>query len=235
MYRVALVCEGPSDRAILDAILLAHLGDYVLQPIQPPLCDVGGDSGPLGGGWKGVRAWCRQEASIGGGVLGALQDNADFVVVQVDADVAQELDSGIVLEEGARCPPPSALSDPVRSAVCSWLGVPRPPRGLVLCVPAMATETWALVALHPEALSPSGTSLEDGGCIECNPVIKDELRRLGRSRKPRLVTRQDGRLKNDARGYRVAGPEITAGWPTVVARCSEAARFDRNLHDQRKA
>jgi len=45
MCRVAIVCEGPSDRAIIEAILDHHLEDYETMPIQPPPGGRGGKRG----------------------------------------------------------------------------------------------------------------------------------------------------------------------------------------------
>lgn len=225
MYRVAIVCEGDADRAILEAVLDHYLGDYEPVAVQPPLGAFGGDSGPLGAGWKGVRRWCQQEAPVGGGPLRVLLENHDLVLLQIDADVAREPESGIALAEDARCPPPSVLSDPVRAAVLTWLGIPGPPRGLVLCVPAMATETWALVGLFPESL----TADDAPDCIECDEDVKQRIRKLGKDFEPKLVTSQGGRLKNHARAYRAVAARITEAWPTVCVACSEAARFHEDL------
>jgi hypothetical protein len=225
MYSVAIVCEGDADRVILTAVLDHYLGDYEPVSIQPPRGAFGGDSGPLGGGWKGVRRWCQQEAPIGGGPLRVLLENHDFVVVQVDADVAKERDSGIDLADDARCPPPSAFSDPVRAAVLGWIGIPTPPTGLVLCVPAMATETWALVALFAETL----TTADPSTCIECDERIKQKLRKLGKPLAPKLVSSEGGRLKNHSKGYQAVAARITQSWLGVVSMCREAARFHEEL------
>lgn len=225
MYSVAMICEGDADREILKAILDRYLDDYQLTPIQPPLSDFGGDGGELGNGWKGIRRWCQQEAPVGGGPLRVVLMNHDLVVIQVDADVANEHDSGIVLSEDARCPPPSVFADPVRAAVLKWLGISSAPTGLVLCVPAMATETWALVALFPESLDGAGSP----SCIECDEDIKQKLRKLGKALDPKLATSKAGRIVNHARGYRAVAERITEAWPRVAGRCAEAARFDRDL------
>jgi len=224
MYSVALACEGPADQVLIEAILARYLGDYVLDLLQPPLSDIGGGSGPLGGGWKGVRLWCQQEAPVGGSMLRVLLDNHDLVMVHVDADVATERDGGIDLAADARCPPPSVFADPVRAAVLTWLGVPRAPVGLVLCVPAMATETWALVALFPEVVD-----AQPSACIECDEHVKQMLRKLGKTLDPKLVTSEGGRLKNHRKGYEAIAARITEAWPGIVSTCSEAARFDEDL------
>jgi hypothetical protein len=97
MYRVAIVCEGDADREIVKAVLDHYLDDYEPVPVQPPLGAIGGHAGPLGGGWKGVRRWCQQEAPVGGGPLRVLLQNHDLIIVHVDADVAKDHDSGVAL------------------------------------------------------------------------------------------------------------------------------------------
>jgi hypothetical protein len=51
MYRIGIICEGPTDRIILEAILDRYADDYEAIAIQPPISAVGGgDAGLLGGG-----------------------------------------------------------------------------------------------------------------------------------------------------------------------------------------
>lgn len=220
MYRVGLICEGPADRAIVEAILDAHLDDYESIAVQPPLGSHGGDSGPLGGGWKGVRTWCCQEDHA------AALANADLLVVQVDADVAAEPEHALLQP----CPPPSATGNKIRGLVGAWLGRP-PPERMLLCVPAMASETWALVALFPTAptVVPCEPAPRTGPCVECRADAKAELRHLARHLRPKLVVSQGGRLKNQASGYRRVQGSITSGWAQVVTTCGEAQRFELDL------
>lgn len=55
MYRVHLVCEGPTENVVIGTSLDHYLDDFELIRIQPERSLFGGDQGPLGGGWKGVR------------------------------------------------------------------------------------------------------------------------------------------------------------------------------------
>jgi hypothetical protein len=225
MYRVAVVCEGPADRAIIVAILDYYLEDYESLPIQPPITAIGGDSGPFGGGWKGVRAWCRQESSLSSG-NSAIQDNSDLLIIQADTDIAAETEIG----RAKACPPPHDGADEVRVLLLEWLDMKEIPENTVFCVPSMASETWALVALFPRdaAVVPHSS---DGECIECRTDIKALLKRLGRKLNPKLVVSQGGALKNQAQGYVAQQLSISKAWPEVVKVCGEAARFDVDLHD----
>lgn len=224
MFRVAIVCEGPSDRVIIEAILDHYLDDYEPLPIQPPASALGGDMGPHGGGWRGVQVWCAQE---GHGVTRLAQIQADVIVIQADADIALEPE----LSCAQACPPPSGTADAVRQRIRAWLGVDALPHNVLLCVPSMATETWALVALFPrhEAIQACHPHPTEAPCIECNTDIKALLHRAGRRMRPKLVVRQEGRLKNQAPGYRAQQANIRTGWPGVVRVCTEAARFATEL------
>ncbi|MGE0490533.1 MAG: hypothetical protein AB7S38_15105 [Vulcanimicrobiota bacterium] len=117
--------------------------------VQPPLGSIGGHAGPLGGGWKGVRLWCQQETAGAG--WGALLNNFDLLVLQVDADISLESEPG---HHPVPCPPPKDVVQAVRKLVLTWLGKTQMPPKTLLCIPAMASETWALVALFPD--DPSG-------------------------------------------------------------------------------
>lgn len=226
MFRVGLVCEGPADRAIIEAILDHYLDDYEPLHIQPPGGCLGGDAGPFGGGWKGVRTWCAQEAQGPGGITTIL-DNADLLVVQSDADVATE--DEIALE--CPCPPPEGNANAVRGLVLQWLGGPPLPEAVVFCVPSMGSETWALVALFPDdpSTSPCDPPPGEGVCVECCLEVKAIIRRLGRRFRPKLVVMQDGELKNQASGYKAQTRRLTEAWPDVAGVCSEAGRFDADL------
>lgn len=225
MYRVAIVSEGPADREILQAILDHYLEDYEPRPIQPPLGLIGGDNGPLGGGWRGVQAWCEQESDAQNDFALAM-GNADLLIIQVDADVACDPDHDPTLA----CPPTSIRCAYVRNLVMGWLGRPNLPASVLLCVPAAASETWAFVALYPG--DPNITACTPVGppnCIECRLDIKQVVRRVAKRRRPKLVVGQGGRLKNQADGYIAVSDEITTGWGAVLATCHEATVFDADL------
>ena len=225
MYRVAIVSEGTSDREILKAILDHYLDDYESRAIQPPLGLVGGDNGPLYGGWRGVKAWCQQESGSGDNFASIL-GNADVLIIQVDADGACDPE----YDPSLPCPPPSHRCAYVRDLIRGWLGRAELPKRVVLCVPAMASETWAFVALYPDSpaiavCTPQGPQ----DCIECRMDIKQVLRSAAKRREPKLVVSEAGRLKNQARGYRAAAEELSLGWPKVLAKCHEATTFEHDL------
>ena len=228
MFRAAIVCEGPADRAILEAVLDHYLEDYESRTVQPPTGVFGGDAGPFGGGWTGVKSWCETVATTWGGVdQAAVLENTDLLVIQIDADVATEDE----IERAQPCPPPSANANAVRALVLDWLEVGVVPNKVVLCIPCMASETWALVALWPtdESVVPCDPPPQTGECVECRTDIKALLRKLGKGLNPKLVVSQAGDLKNQARGYEAQQSQISIGWTKVLEICSEARRFDAEL------
>jgi len=220
-----MVCEGPSDRAILEAVLDHYVEDYESIAVQPP----GGAAGPFGGGWKGVRAWCTSEVAAASPRWVALLQNTDLLILQVDADVAAEDEIGLARP----CPPPADSADEVRTLILEWLGMQELPEQVVLCVPSMASETWALVALLPghAANIPCDPAPSQGPCIECRTDIKSLLRARSKDVGAKLVTLKDGKLKNHAPAYRSVEGRITAGWDTVRDTCTQAARFHHELQD----
>ncbi len=225
MYRVAMVCEGPTDQAIIEAILDDYVEDYESISIQPPITAIGGSAGIYGAGWKGVRTWCRQEAA--GVNITNITQNFDLLIIQVDADVM--LDAKVNLH--VTCPPPVAGANAIRALILKWLDVNTAPDKVVLCVPSMATETWALVALFPDVpeILLCNPHPVDAECIECYSEVKATLRKLSKNFRTKLVVSQNGRLKNQAKGYRARQTDIMHGWNDVVKKCSQALCFDLDL------
>ena len=228
MFRVAFVCEGPADRAILEAVLDSYLDDYDSTEVQPPTSRFGGDAGQFGGGWKGVKRWCESEVRAMGGLNKvAILRNHDLLVIQVDADVAAEDE----VNRSRPCPPPCHTMGEVRDLILEWLGIDAVPKKVVLCVPSMASETWALVALFPdnEVVVPCESLKKEGLCIECRTDIKQLLRKLGKKLRPKLVVSKAGALKNNAKGYECQQARITNGWSNVILSCKEAYCFHSSL------
>lgn len=148
MFEVRVVCEGPTDIEVIRAILSYHFSeDFILTQLQPEGSLYGGDAGPHGGGWKGVRSWCLAAADAGGlEAVGALTRDVKLLVIHVDADVAS--DSEVGAEQP--CPPPLATVDRLESIVLGWLGLQEPPPRVAICVPSKAIEAWLLRAFFPE-------------------------------------------------------------------------------------
>ena len=129
MYRIGVICEGPTDQVIIEAVLDNCMDDYILVPIQPPRTAVGGHAGKHGAGWKGIRTWCIQEAA--GQKFSNILINIDILIMQTDADVQYEKDAEI--KKIIPCPPPESGADAVRDLLLNWLDLDMlPPKRGVL-------------------------------------------------------------------------------------------------------
>jgi hypothetical protein len=213
-------CEGPSDLAVIEAILEALLGERpvvtLLQPEPDPLS--GGGFGELGSGWKGVRSWCEQVArdygSVGG-LVSLLPDARPVaLIIHLDADVADERE----VDCARPCPPASETADALRDVLLGWAGERAVPEGVVLCTPSKSTEAWVLAALYPahELVGPD---------LEC----EDEPARPLVNRPEKLVRRRSGRYQKSASAYYAVARRITEAWPHVCEVCTQAQRFSDEL------
>jgi hypothetical protein len=224
MYRVHVVCEGPTDMVVVEAALETHLEDFVSQQIQPEQSLFGGDQGPLGGGWKGVRSWCGQIREQGGLKASGALANADLLVVHLDADVADDDEVACACP----CPPPSATVDALQEVVLSWLGEDEILPKVVFCMPSKSTEAWILAGLHPEdgavvpCHPPPG---DDWTCLECRP--EPAARLVGKPGK--LVRRKQGQLKKSRVAYKNVAEDLVRVWPQILELCTQAKRFDKAL------
>lgn len=224
--RIALVAEGVTDYEVLRAAIESMLNgrSFDLKLLQPEgsVAFTGeGDAGPLGGGWKGVYKWCLQAAQRGGGSLSGdpLFMGYDLLVLHLDADVADENPANQhrdpipelagILPCAQNCPPPSATTNPLRQVLLSWVGEGQIPQQTVLCTPSKSTEAWVMGVFFPQDREMTRRGWE------CHP---NPEKRLGQQPlRHRFSKRQ--------RDYQSRQADLQAGWPTIVARLSEAQRF----------
>jgi hypothetical protein len=107
----ALIAEGPSDHIVLTHLLAAYFQDpdIVANPLQPP-------SAQIPGGWTEVLRYCSSPR-----LERAFVDN-DFVVIQIDTDVCEEVGFGVP-RRGATGDElaPDALADAVTHFLISRL------------------------------------------------------------------------------------------------------------------
>jgi hypothetical protein len=227
MFKVHLVCEGPTDLEVLQAVLDACLQgiDYLPIVLQPDLSRYGGDAGPLGGGWKGVRRWCEHIAQAGGfEVLQALAPDTDMLIIHVDADIASDREISVMQP----CPPPRDTILALERVMLQWLGLQSLPERVAFWIPAMATESWLLRALFPhkaEAAPCEPTALAGVRCVEC---IADPASALIGER-PKLVRRKDGAVKKDRGAYRSQRAPLAARWPELVTELWAAHRLNEAI------
>jgi hypothetical protein len=228
--RIAVVGEGITDYVVLSAAIESMLNGrpFILNHLQPEgsvAFTGGGDAGPLGGGWKGVYRWCLQSALRGGGRLSGdpLFVKHDLLVLHLDADVAGEdpanarndpipgLAGQLPCEQP--CPPASASSNALRAAMLSWLGETGTPPRTVLCTPSKSTEAWVMAVCFPRDREMARKGWE------CHPKPANRL-----AQQPKHE-----RFSKTHADYEKRKPELQARWPDVVAKLSEAARFQNDF------
>lgn len=234
MFNVKLVCEGITDKIILEAFLFAYLkgSDFTINCIQPESSKIEGNPYEHGTGWKGVRSWCQMVQAAGGlQEVRALASEVDLLIIHVDAEIVFEAENNA----GQPCPPPEHNVIKAESLVMSWLGLLELPLNVVIWVPSMMSEAWILRALFP-SLPESSTCLDQAAtpiCIECISDPKTML--LGK--KPKLVQRRK-RFKNGRRvsevkpitsAYIGIRGSISQAWPDLVNNIWSAARLRDNL------
>lgn len=224
--RIALVAEGVTDYEVLNAAIESMLNgrSFVLTLLQPEgsiAFTGGGNAGIFGGGWKGVYRWCLQATQRSEGKLSddPLFLGYDLLLLHLDADVAGEdpannLIAPIpelagVLPCEQPCPPPNATTDFLRNVMLSWVGETQAPPKTILCTPSKSTEAWVMAVCFPK----DKEMVKQGW--ECHP--KPEIRLGQQPVRKRFA-------KNQA-DYAKLKSKLQVGWPSVVARLTEARRF----------
>ena len=219
--RIALVSEGVTDYVVLKSAIESMLNgrSFILTLLQPEgsVAFTGaGEAGPFGGGWKGVHKWCLQSAVRGGGSLSGdplFIIGYDLLVLHLDADVAREDSPCEFLPCQESCPPPNATTDRLRIVMLAWSGETETPPQTVLCTPSKSTEAWVMAACFP-----SDREMRLKGW-ECHP--HPEIR-LGQQPKSQ-------RFSKSQADYEKRQPQLQARWPAIVAKLSEAARFQNDF------
>jgi hypothetical protein len=221
--RIALVSEGITDYVVLKAAIESILDgrSFILTSLQPEgsvAFTGGGNAGPLGGGWKGVYKWCLQSADRGGGGF-----RHDLLVLHLDADVAGEDPANHAIDPVPElvellpceqpCPPASSTTDRLRAVMLSWLGETETPPQTVLCTPSKSTEAWVMAACFPTDKEVMKESWE------CHPNPES---RLGQQPK-------SNRFSKSQMDYEKQQPKLQSRWPAIVAKLSEAARFQHDF------
>lgn len=215
--RIGLVVEGATDGIVLRAAISSLLPNRELEftIIQP---DFSVALGGTGEGWSGVYRWCRQAAIEGeGSVSGSIALlNHDVIVIQIDADAAEDTyqKQKLYYEAAADlpcvkpCPPADATTNALRHVVLRWMNEPTLPPKCVFCTPSKNMEAWVMQALYPENIHVKSPRWE------CHASPEGQL-----GQQPKI-----SRIAKTRRDYESRRPQLTAAWPQVC-RLSEAQRF----------
>lgn len=212
-----VVCEGPTDYRVIEAAIAAMLdgADFVLQRVQPPESLYGGDAGPYGGGWKGVRAWC-QTTCEEWGTVGSSRPGlkTDLLIIHLDAETAKEAEVNC----DQPCPPARDTAQLLEHALLGWMGDAAVPNWIVFCLPSRDSDAWVLVALYPN----DPWAMDN---VECRERPAERL--LNKPEK--LVRRRNEKLQKNAANYQAQSQRITNAWAAVADRCTQARRFQEDF------
>ncbi len=149
-----LVCEGPSDIAVFEAIAQAHGGKIIE---HSPQLDATSSTYPPQG-WGAVKNWCLQLAanrSLGNPIDFLLAfKGADGIIIQIDTDIANQIkingNFGLAGDKGW-----------CKSAIDSWLGKRSGHTKIYYVLCAFSTETWILATYSNRAIGLAGAGLRD--------------------------------------------------------------------------
>jgi len=215
--RVAgLVCEGPTDVPILEE-LITRLWPEVetVLTLQPEVDEAGRPTGTMSG-WTAVKAWCEQNASHLETILRpGIGDDLDLLVIALDVDIA--IDARIVDHPSRKTPYDGKR---LCTKVKEWLSEGRArrlPRELVIALPAMSIEAWALAALFPGEKRPE--TLASPATVLAN--------------RKKLRIRDDGSVAKDLRHYEGFSRVIASRLQRVRDVCPEADRLCRKVEVRR--
>ncbi len=211
--RVALICEGVTDKIVIEAALKSILATpFILTMLQPEV-ELGGGFSPTGGGWGGVYRWCRQIVSMGQGIASNVSlTHFDAIIIHIDADVATKNYAEARIQDPPHddlpcnqpCPPAEDTVNPLRKIITGWLGASDAsdlPYNWILCIPSRKTEAWIIVALFHQ-LQPLLLSN-----IECNDEVEHFL--ANQSAESRLIRYKDGKFKKEISIYQAKSEIIT--------------------------
>jgi hypothetical protein len=190
----------------------------------------------MGTGWKGVRRWCRETWQRDGSSLDKILSGdtgppLDLLVIQVDADIADEADlqtddQSPVPDVRRPCPPIAGTAIQLRRVIARWLQHDDFPAQVVLAIPSQDTENWTFAALFPDD---NLCTRDDYECIKSGhsrPGYYLTLKKYGK-----ILNRSGGEIKKPLQHYRKVAPQVAARWSTVCSICSQAQQFTLDVQD----
>jgi hypothetical protein len=212
MLRVGIVAEGRSDWLVLEEVMKTVHPEIEFVRLQPDQTLFAG----IGQGWKGVRAWCRENGHrlevIMHGITG---DPIQILVIHADCSMADE--------EEIHHPCPPAIDTAVALAEVvetKWLGCDPIPEFVVVATPAQSSDAWVVATLDPPY-----ANLAD---IECDKSVEDELIKSQWGEIKRLRKR-DGEVKKPTSAYRPFAERVGQKIELVCTHCPQAEVFRSNF------
>lgn len=144
MTTFALIAEGITDHAALEAILEGHYGEEIdVNPLQPRRDETDRARVAEGafGGWELVLEYCADHHRI----AQALEFN-DYLIIQIDTDCGDHPNFGVPLTNGGKDRPVEDLVAAVKAKMIGILG-PVYKEKILFCVCVHSLECW-LLSLH---------------------------------------------------------------------------------------
>jgi hypothetical protein len=208
MLRVGIVAEGRSDWLVLEEVMKSVHPEIEFVPLQPEQTLFSG----IGQGWKGVRAWCRENGHQLESIMQVLMDEPiQILVIHADCSMADKE------EIHHPCPPASNTAlDLAKVIETKWLGREPIPDFVLIVTPAQSSDAWVVATLDPPYANLSG--------IECDKGAEDEL-----TRRRLLERKSDGRANKNYEKYKSLAERIGPFIDHVCTHCPQAESFRSNF------
>lgn len=218
---MGLVCEGPSDFGLFEAVVrkLWPAVSRVL-PLQPLVDELTGHAQGATG-WTGVKAWCQEYA----GKLDLVIDPGigpplDLLVIAIDADIATEA----LAEEPRLASSSTHLPTRLRAQIKAWLDITNDvalPPAVVVSAPTMAIEAWVVAAMFPSQRAPE--------------QLHSPAKFLVAKRLLAMDSRRPGKVQKPPQTYRRFAAQLAAEFDRVRKRCPEARQTAEDIERRRAA
>lgn len=181
---IALICEGPTDQAVLRRLLAGVLGDdVVVNEVQPPSPMKAGDFG----GWEMVFA------SIRDGDVGRALEFNDLVLLQIDTDVCERAGFDVSRRVDGRERTEAELVEAVRTRLLVAVQQADPhvdPAQLLFAVCVDELECWLLLLFDRD---------KTAGCVE---AVNRALSKAGRKSLGSKGSKDPRRYEDEAASLR---------------------------------
>lgn len=237
MKTIGIVCEGPTDFAILRSVIDVISGEKneyrLIQPEQDAC-------GHYGNGWKGVWKWCLDHSKILTQYMKDVEPVLDLLVVQLDGDVSRkekpvhcgcnsiECDfrgtsnplmcdvnsCPIALPCQDHAPPVTGYISHLKEFVCSLL---KQVDDVCIAIPCDSLETWIVAAYD---------GLED---VE---LVEDPWDQIIAHGKNYHGIRIAGKKKRPLTFQQQFAPVVCENWGKVTQLCESARDFEACILSQ---
>lgn len=240
MKKIGIVCEGERDYDMLTAAIDFFLDGEVNYLWLQPNPDFGTD---LGAGWKGVIHWCQEYSEFLYDYLNGMTPKVDFLIVQMDADVARSEKEIFCYNVKTNCDG-QGIEDPLNCSLAKKKLCPQklPPNSAcngepdervkylrdildtylckddrvkyVLTIPCDATDSWIVAAFEDQV-----TDIE-----KIDSPWKDIIARGKNYHGIRIP----GKNKSK-RIYKILIEKVCEKWNSVKEKCPQALKFENDV------